>query len=245
LVPPAHAFAANVACDEEDEAVPAAAPAGPIAVSLDALPPPGSAHVVLANELLDNLPVRLLERADDGWLEVWVAAEGSRLVEVLLPAGDVAFAADAEVGARIAWQRHAVRWVSDALEVAERVVVIDYATTTDAMARRPWREWLRTYRGHAGGGDPLSDLGLQDVTCEVAIDQLAVVREPQTVETQAAFLHALGLDELVIEGRAAWEAGAATGGLEAIRGRSRVGEAEALTDASGLGGFTVAQWTSR
>jgi SAM-dependent MidA family methyltransferase len=245
LALPAHAFAATVASDDEDEPTPAAAPAGPIAVSLDALPPPGSAHVVLANELLDNLPVRLLERADDGWSEVWVAAEGSRLVEVLLPAGDVAFAADAEVGARTAWQRQAVQWVSDALEVGQRVVVIDYASTTDAMARRPWREWLRTYRGHASGGEPLSDLGMQDITCEVAVDQLAVVREPDSVDTQAHFLRTHGLDELVAEGRAAWDAGAATGGLEAIRGRSRIGEAEALTDASGLGGFTVAQWTSR
>ena len=71
--------------------------------------------------------------------------------------------------------------MSDALEVAERVVVIDYATTTDAMAQRPWREWLRTYQGHAAGSDPLVDLGSQDITCEVAVDQLAVVREPDRV----------------------------------------------------------------
>ena len=76
----------------EEEPAPATAPAGPIAVSLDALPPPGTAHVVLANELLDNLPVRLLERADEGWAEVWVGADGNRLVEVLLPAGDLALA---------------------------------------------------------------------------------------------------------------------------------------------------------
>ena len=91
----------------------------------------------------------------------------------------------------------------------------------------------------------LSISGTQDITCEVAVDQLAVVREPESVESQADFLRAHGLDELVAEGRAAWEAGAATGGLEAIRGRSRIGEAEALTDAQGLGGFRVIQWSGR
>ncbi|RPI11961.1 MAG: hypothetical protein EHM63_00620 [Actinobacteria bacterium] len=245
LALPTHAFAATAGSDGEDEPAPAPAPAGPIAVSLDALPPPGTAHVVLANELLDNLPVRLLELAAEGWTEVWVGADGGRLVEILLPAGDVVLALSAEAGARVAWQRHAVQWVSDALEVAERVIAIDYATTTDAMARRPWREWLRTYQGHAVGSDPLADLGTQDITCEVALDQLAVVREPDRVESQADFLRSHGLDGLVADGRAAWEAGAATGGLEAIRGRSRIGEAEALIDASGLGGFSVIQWSGR
>ncbi len=107
LALPAHAFAAGRAPDDEDEPVPATAPAGPIAVSLDALPPPGSAHVVLANELLDNLPVRLLERSDDGWSEVWVGAEEGRLVEVLLPADVTPPAPNSKVGARVAWQPRA------------------------------------------------------------------------------------------------------------------------------------------
>ena len=246
LALPEHAFAASPAAeDEADEPLPANAPGGPIALSLDALPPVGTAHVVLANELLDNLPVQLLERADEGWAEVWVGADGNRLVEVLLPAGDVLHAPRAGVGARIAWQRHAMQWLSDALEVGERVVVIDYATTTDAMAQRPWREWLRTYRGHAAGSDPLVDLGGQDITCEVAVDQLAVVREPTCVQSQSEFLRAHGLDDLVAEGRAAWETAAATGGLDAVRGRSRVREAEALTDPSGLGAFSVIEWSDR
>ena len=93
LALPEHAFAASRrGRTTRNEPAPATAPAGPIAVSLDALPPPGTAHVVLANELLDNLPVRLLERADEGWAEVWVGADGNRLVEILLPAGDVALA---------------------------------------------------------------------------------------------------------------------------------------------------------
>ena len=37
---------------------------------------------------------------------------------------------------------------------------------------RPWREWLRTYRGHERGGHYLADPGAQDITAEVAVDQL-------------------------------------------------------------------------
>ena len=62
------------------------------------------------------------------------------------------------------------------------------------------------------------------------------------VRTQAAFLGAHGIDELVDEGRAAWQAGAGIGDLAALRGRSRVREAEALCAPDGLGGFTVMHW---
>ena len=33
---------------------------------------PEHADVILANELLDNVPVRIVERTDDGWAEVWI-----------------------------------------------------------------------------------------------------------------------------------------------------------------------------
>ena len=52
---PVHAFAAGRDPDE-DEQPSRPVPDGPIVVSLGSLPPPG-AHVVLVNELLDNLPV--------------------------------------------------------------------------------------------------------------------------------------------------------------------------------------------
>ena len=39
-----------------------------------------------------------------------------------------------------------------------------------------------------------------------------------------------------------WDERAARGDLAALRARSRVREAEALTDPSGLGGFSVVEW---
>ncbi len=216
-------------------------PDGPIAVSLASLPPPDSAHVVIANELLDNLPVRLLERTAGGWEEVGVG-DADGLVEVLIPLTDVEPRVDASPGARIAWQAEAAGWVRDALDVAPRVAVFDYMTTTAEMAARPWRDWLRTYRGHERGVSPLDAVGTQDITCEVALDQLTAVRMPTLVSDQRTFLVRHGIDGLVEEGRAAWEAGATRGDLEALRGRSRVREADALMDVGGLGAFTVAEW---
>ncbi len=214
------------------------------AQSQAALPIGPITGVVLANELLDNLPFRLLQRAPDGWWEVRV--DGS-LSEVLVPGPPGVgerLAADAPVGARIALQAIAASWLEMTLgRIAHgRIAVFDYADTTPAMARRPWTDWVRTYRGHGRGGHPLIDLGRQDVTCEVAVDQLAAVRLPTADRIQADFLRSHGIDELADDARRAWRERAHIGDLRALTARSRVGEAAALTDTSGLGGFRVLEW---
>jgi SAM-dependent MidA family methyltransferase len=211
--------------------------------SLVDLPQEPFAGVVVANELLDNLPFRLAVH-DGGWREAWVAAdEGGRLVEVLVPFTTVpaCLPAHADHGARAPIQEEAVHWVQAALArlQAGRLVVVDYTSTTAAMAAQPWREWLRTYRAHERGGHYLAEPGRQDITADVALDQLP---PPTVVRSQADFLRSHGLDELVEQGRARWIANAAAPDLAAIAGRSRVREAEALTDPAGLGGFTVAEW---
>ena len=204
--------------------------------------------VVLANELLDNLPFDLLERGPDGWLEVRV---GPGPAEELVPAtGEDAALAEqlapgAPVGGRVPLQREAADWLRSALGLVRRgrVVVIDYADTTPSLARRPWLDWVRTYRSHGRGGHPLEAPGAQDVTCEVAVDQLAtLVRPPDANRRQAEWLRASGIDDLAAEARAAWHGRAHLGDLQALRARSRVGEADALTDPTGLGAFRVLEW---
>jgi SAM-dependent MidA family methyltransferase len=136
----------------------------------------------------------------------------------------------------------AAEWLRDARELAGpdgHVIAFDYASTTDEMARRPWSEWVRTYRDHQRGGHPLEQLGEQDITCEVAVDQLA---EPARTGSQADWLRGYGIDTMVEEGRTIWRERAAIGDLEAVKARSRVGEAEALLDPSGLGAFRVLEW---
>jgi SAM-dependent MidA family methyltransferase len=146
----------------------------------------------------------------------------------------------AALGGRAPVQRRAAAWLDDALAhlVRGRAVVVDYTSTTASMAARPWREWLRTYRAHERGQHYLRSPGSQDVTCEVALDQLG--RAPDAVRTQAQ-LH--GVDELVAEGKRVWAERADIGDLAALRARSRVAEAEALLDPRGLGAFTVAEWS--
>ena len=220
-------------------------------VSLPELPAVEVTGVVLANELLDNLAFGLVERSASGWLEVRVGADDrGELREVLVPcpSHDEALAGrlapDAAVGSRLPVQRQGVDWVGRALSGIERgrLVVVDYADHAPHMAARPWSEWVRTYRSHARGGSPLRALGTQDITCEVELDQLASVHRPGAVRSQAEFLTEHGIDELVDEGRQVWRERAHLGDLEAIRARSRVREAEALVDPSGLGGFRVLEW---
>ena len=219
---------------ERSSALRAAHPPG--VESRAALPEEPFAGVVLANELLDNLPFGLRERTADGWAEVQVDAG---LSEVLGFGDDDDL--DAPAGARAPVQRAARAWVDAARRLARpgRVVAIDYADTTPAMARRPWTDWVRTYRGHGRGTHPLADLGGQDITCEVAVDQLPPATSNRS---QAEFLRAFGIDELVADARRQWQERAHIGDLQALMFRSRVHAAAALTDEAGLGAFRVLEW---
>ena len=55
-------------------------PPGPCAAieSLADLPTEPVSGVIVANELLDNLPCRLLQRTEEGWIEVYVAADARK-----------------------------------------------------------------------------------------------------------------------------------------------------------------------
>jgi SAM-dependent MidA family methyltransferase len=210
------------------------------------LPPIGDGlTVVLANELLDNLPVDLFERTSDGWAEVRVGADGDHLAEVLAPAApdDAALldglAPAAARGARVPRAGAAAAWVDMARRLGDHVIALDYATTTEALAGRPQDEWLRTYRQHDRGGPPLEHLGSQDITCEVPVDQLP---PPASDRSQAEWLAEHGIEELVAEGRRTWAERGHVGDLAAVRARSRVTEAAALLDPTGLGAFRVLEW---
>ena len=208
--------------------------------------------VVVANELLDNLPFRLFVM-DGGWREAFVIAQpDGTFAEILRPTPDVVtlgLPATAPHGARVPVQQRAGRWLLEARGRLDRgrVLVIDYASASTAgFATRPWRDWLRTYRGHQRGEHYLRSPGAQDITCEVAIDQLvAGAGEPDTVRPQAQFLARWGIDELVDEGRQLWAEQAARPTVAAMMMRSRVREAEALCDPAGLGAFAVLEFIVR
>lgn len=247
---PPHWALGPVAVGHDDEETAPLPGSGPIVTALAELPALRVTGVVLANELLDNLPPLLLERTGGHWSEVRVGDVDSGFAEVLVPAAaELADEADRLVpepvaGARIPLQHAARDWLRAALSTLEqgRLMVVDYADTTPSLARRPWSEWLRTYRSHQRGGHPLDDPGTQDVTCDVAVDQLARVRPPVADRSQADFLRAHGLDDLAADARARWQERAHVGDLEAVRWRSRTSEADALVDPAGLGAFRVLEW---
>lgn len=251
LTEPALSFAG---VDEDDDEPP---PPGPIVTALAELPAGRFDGVVLANELLDDLPVRVAEWTADGWAEVRVTLVEGRLGELLVPlddetvrrlgrvvpgTGGAGGSAPLREGARVPVVDEARRWLRSAAEilVRGRVVVFDYGDTTAELGRRGG--WLRTYHGHDRGDDPYAAPGECDITCDVAFDQLDVLGAPAADTTQAAFLRRHGIDELVEEGRRVWNERAGVGDLAAVKARSRVSEAEALLDERGLGAFRVLSW---
>ena len=236
-------------------------PGHPLVVSVaqvpDALPRGVPAGVVVANELLDNLPFDVIRRAAGGWEELRVTVEDGatgRFSLAALPAssGLVAGLPDVAPGARVPVQRAARRWVAEAHRVLGRgrIVAFDYGATTEALARRASRSedpaaglgWLRTYRDHDDSSSWLAEPGSCDITVDVALDQVQADHRAEA-STQAQFLRDHGIDELVAEGRSAWGDRASVGDLAALRARSRTREAEALLDPTGMGAFTTLAWT--
>lgn len=236
----------------------------------EALAGGASAGVVVANELLDNLPFDVVRRTagggDDGWEELRVAdGAGGRfsLVAAPAPAELVAGLPEVAAGARVPVQRAARRWVAEARRMLGRgrVVAFDYGAATDVLADRAVRAdradradragraddpaaglgWLRTHRDHHHGTRWLDDPGSCDITADVALDQVQSDHRA-TACSQAEFLRVHGIDELVAEGRTAWAERAGAGDLDALRARSRTSEAEALLDPAGMGAFNVLVW---
>lgn len=203
--------------------------------------------VIIANELFDNMPFDLWVY-DDGWRIAHIIDTPQGFAEVLKTAEVPSFLPSrAPLGSRAPIHTAAVEWLRTALDAVTNgsIIAFDYCTPTTAeVASMPWREWLRTYANHERGVHYLKNAGEQDITTQVCIDQLAAVREPDAVRSQSQFLQLWGIDELVDEGRRVWAESAAAPTVASIKMRSRITEAEALLDMSGLGNFTVLQWNN-
>ena len=223
---------------------------GPIVTQLAELPALAFDGMVLANELLDNLPFALAECDGAGWNELRIDAS-LQYVPVALAAADVAAVApfaDAQLGARVPLPRVLGPWFADVRATLRRgvIIAVDYAVTGPELLDRG-AGWLRTYRDHQRGGDPLVEPGAFDITADVVVEHVihaalaAGFGEP-TTRTQADWLRDLGIDELVDEGERIWTDRAAIGDLVALEARSRRAQARALTDQASvgsLGNFTV------
>lgn len=212
--------------------------------------PYGITGVVLANELLDNLAFDIVRHDGEGNFERLDVQHGQDGLEFVVAPTEVsaslaAVLSSATPGEWMPLQEHAVQWLAAAIDRVNRgvVIAIDYGATTAEIAARPEMGWLRTFVGQERGGHPLDDPGTSDITTDVAIDQLATVARPTDITTQRQFLERLGIAQLVEEGRQIWTESASAPDVAALRARSRIGEAEALLEPSGLGDFVVLEWT--
>ena len=215
---------------------------------------PGSSFgVVFANEVLDNLPVHLVERRDGELMEVCVESAGGRLVETLRPpAGDELESwlarARAEVpdGHRFEVAIAAesfVRRCAGAVE-AGALVFVDYGDQSAELAERP-RGTLVAYGGGGPSDDVLARPGEQDVTAHA---NWTIVREtcrelgwdPAGPLPQRDVLSKLGAGALDAELRESHGNALAEGrGADAVRALSRRSALGALVDPGGLGGLGV------
>ena len=212
--------------------------------SRETLPDGAITGVILANELLDNLPFRLFV-FDGSWMEAFVSqASSGQFVEVLhtLDVVPSCLPHTAPHGSRAPIQDVAASWVRDCLSKIDhgRILLFDYCSPSTAeLALTPWREWLRTYRDQGRGTHYLTDPGSQDITTQVMLDQLPT---GFTTSLQADFLKQWGIEKLVREGSDYWESMKNAPDVAAMKMRSRSTEEKSLTDLSGLGAFTVLSW---
>jgi SAM-dependent MidA family methyltransferase len=200
--------------------------------------------LVLANELLDNLPFKLFV-FDGTWKEAFVAlGDGGKFVEVLRHVEKVpeVLPKSAPLGSRAPIQEAAARWMLSVSQKLSRgkVLVFDYCSeSTSEIAVTPWREWLWTYKNHERGEHYLLEPGSQDITSQVMIDQIMVPIPELVVTKQSDWLQHWGIQDLVTEGAKYWEQHKSSPDVFAMKMRSRANEAHVITDVSGVGAFSV------
>ena len=169
------------------------------------------------------------------WFEVRVGLDGDRLAETLVP-GDGPELMRPRV--HVSRCRHAARrWVRDAASSGRRGGVRLRATRPRRWPRDPG-EWLRTYRGHHRGAAPARRSRLSRTS--PARSRSTNCRRRRACATQADWLRAHGIDELVEQGRRAGR-NATLADLEAIGPQPHHGSRSPHRP-GGLGGFCVMEW---
>ncbi len=224
-------------------------PSGRVVEKLEEALGPG---VVIANELLDNLPMAVAVRRGSGWSEQSVGEENGELVMVEHAARpEVASWADAfsgkvGEGGLVEVQLRAGQWLVDALQSLGRgaVVVIDYGGTAEELEHRRVAGTLRTYRSHHLGPDPLLEPGETDITADVNFSALLTMGSQVGAEVelhrQDDFLSDMGLrEEVAVLRREELELARRDDEMARLKVRSRRIEAETLLNPRGLGDFRV------
>ncbi len=195
--------------------------------------PPAEAGIVLANELFDAFPVRLLDGTPRGPIEVFVAWDGERFVEA--PGGVVTLDDAPETG-RFEVNQRAYPAMRSLCQLVGRgaILVFDYGYPQEELWA-PWRTTgtLLCFYRHTAHEDPYIHIGEQDMTTHVNFSELATAAENEglTVRgpvSQGLFLLSMGLGAVVESAR--------TDMAEYFARRRAL---ETLTDSAGLGRIRV------
>ncbi len=206
--------------------------------------------VIVANELLDNLPMALAVREPAGWSERWVTVDRDELSFIAVPARTEVVdwlnrhAGPVPEGGIVEVQLEATAWVTDVLARLARgsLVIFDYGDTAGGLAHRRADGTLRTYRGQHLGPHPLAEPGATDITADVNFTAIAeAARQAGTLvrlARQAELLEEWGLAAERDRLRAAELELARTGDpFERLIVRTRHTEAATLLHPRGLGDF--------
>ena len=208
--------------------------------------------VIIANELIDNIPMALAQRINGQWRERWVGVDDDGLVFIDAdPRADVvewldAYAGEVPDDGWVEVQIAAQVWLRSAIDRLEAgsIVLIDYGDSAEGLLPRRQDGTLRTYRSHHLGPHPLDDPGETDITADVNFSALIATAEAAgavaTLERQHDFLAELGLRDRLSQIRQAELAAARSGDdMERLHLRTVKTEMETLLHPRGLGDFRV------
>ncbi len=207
--------------------------------------------VVIANELVDNLPTALAQPTDAGWRERWVGMEGEKFVFVDAPVRpDVLrwlekFAGPVGIDGWVECQLEASHWLRMILSRVEAgaVLIIDYGELAENLAHRRADGTLRTYRAHHLGPHPLDEPGATDITSDVNFSALLAICEEAGWECelmrQDDFLNLWGLGDRLRDLRSQELGAAGADENYRLELRSRRTAGETLLHERGLGDFRV------
>ena len=205
----------------------------------------GDHHLVIANELLDALPVHRLSFSGGRWYELFAdysPALGFHEIptavsrEALLqPLAEIT-PADGQIIEVAPDRASVVTRLANAVADGGLLLLFDYGYPRDRLYAS-WRRdgTLMTFRNHVPGDDPYAHAGEQDITAHIDIDQVGEAAHAAGLTAmptlnQAEWLHNLGAAVLPAVADAQMDTGRYLAARRAV---------ETLTEPAGLGRIAV------
>lgn len=206
-------------------------------------------HLIIANELLDALPVHRLRFIDGRWRELTVDFSPAKgFHDAIAEPSDIALIeplresnpSDGQIVEVAPDRAKMTTMLANAVADPGMLLLFDYGYPRDRLYA-PWRRdgTLMTFRRHVPGDDPYAHPGEQDITAHVDVDQVREAAQagglsPLPPMSQSEWLRNLG---------AAVLPAVADSDLDTNAYLSARRAAETLTDPAGLGRVAVMGFT--